>query len=503
MKSDGIADQRDRVLYDAWVAMTRYRSAGTLDRTLRCGVLCAGALVLALWCPAAAQTRPQTATPPVLTDLDGTIESLVRTVDPSVVQIFTSGLATSEGVVTGQTDLVTPVRASGSGVVVDAAGFVITNAHVVRGASRIRIEVPVSPAGQSLLARRSRIVAARLVGFDEETDIAVLKIDASGLRALPFGDSDSLKAGQVVLAFGSPMGLQNSVSLGIVSAVARQLEPESPMVYIQTDASINPGNSGGPLVDAKGQLVGVNTLIVSTSGVNSGLGFAAPSNIVKTVFEQIKQNGRVRRGEIGVRAQTVTPVLATGLGLSRDYGAVIADVAPGGPGNRAGLAVGDLVLSVDGKPIENGRQFNVTLYRKAVGDVVRLEVLRDEQVKSLNVSVAERNDPLSRITGLADPRQNVVQRLGILGVTLGPEVAAMMPLLRAKSGVVVVSATAGTFDSDSGGLVPGDVIHAVNGKWIMTLEALRGALEGKKSGDAVVLQIERLGFLSYIAFTLD
>jgi serine protease Do len=199
----------------------------------------------------------------------------------------------------------------------------------------------------------------------------------------------------------------------------------------------------------------------------------------------------------------VTPVLATGLGLSRDYGAVIADVAPGGPGNRAGLAVGDLVLSVDGKPIENGRQFNVTLYRKAVGDVVRLEVLRDEQVKSLNVSVAERNDPLSRITGLADPRQNVVQRLGILGVTLGPEVAAMMPLLRAKSGVVVVSATAGTFDSDSGGLVPGDVIHAVNGKWIMTLEALRGALEGKKSGDAVVLQIERLGFLSYIAFTLD
>jgi serine protease Do len=493
MKSGDITDPRDRVLYDAWVAMTRYHLG-----------VCAGALVLALCCPPAlAQARPQTAAPPVLIDLDGTIESLVRTVDPSVVQIFTSGLATSEGVVVGQTDLVTPVRASGSGVVVDSEGFVITNAHVVRGASRIRVEVPVSPAGQSLLARRSRIVSARLVGFDEETDIAVLKIDASGLRALPFGDSDSLKAGQVVLAFGSPMGLQNSVSLGIVSAVARQLEPESPMVYIQTDASINPGNSGGPLVDAKGQLVGVNTLIVSTSGANSGLGFAAPSNIVKTVFEQIKRVGRVRRGEIGVRAQTVTPVLAAGLGLSRDYGAVIADVVPNGPGNRAGLAVGDLVLSVDGKPIENGRQFNVTLYRKAVGDVVRLEVLRDEQVKSLNVSVAERNDPLARITGLADPRQNVVQRLGILGVTLGPEVAALMPMLRAKSGVVVVSATAGTFDSDSGGLVPGDVIHAVNGRWIMTLEALRGALEGKKSGDAVVLQIERLGFLSYIAFTLD
>jgi serine protease Do len=466
--------------------------------------VCAGALVLALWCPeAVAQGRAQAAASPVLADLDGTIESLVRTVDPSVVQIFTSGLATSQGVVTAQSDLVTPVRASGSGVIVDSAGFVLTNAHVVRGASRIRVEVPVASAGQSLLARRSRIVTARLVGFDEETDIAVLKIDASGLRALPFGDSDGLKPGQVVLAFGSPMGLQNSVSLGIVSAVARQLESESPMVYIQTDASINPGNSGGPLVDAKGHLVGLNTLIESTSGFNSGLGFAAPSNIVKTVFDQIKQSGRVRRGEIGVRAQTVTPVLAAGLGLSRDYGAVLADVAPGGPANRAGLAVGDMVLSIDGKPIENGRQLNVTLYRKAVGDVVRLEVLRDEQVKSVNVSVAERNDPLSRITGLADPRQNVVERLGILGVTLGPDVADLLPMLRAKSGVIVVSATAGTFDSDSGGLVPGDVIHAVNGTWIMTLEALRGALEGKKTGDAVVLQIERLGLLSYIAFTLD
>src|SRR5688572_511474 len=465
---------------------------------------CAGAIMLALWCPSAlAQSRTQAATPQAITDLDGTIESLVRTVDPSVVQIFTSGLAAGAGVVAGQSDLVTPVRANGSGVVVDSEGFVITNAHVVRGASRIRIEVPVAPEGQSLLTRRSRVATARLVGFDEETDIAVLKVEASGLRALPFGDSDALKAGQVVLAFGSPLGLQNSVSLGIVSAVARQLEPESPMVYIQTDASINPGNSGGPLVDAQGRLVGLNTLIVSTSGANSGLGFAAPSNIVKTVFEQIKQSGRVRRGEIGVRAQTVTPVLAAGLGLSRDWGAVLADVMPGGPADRAGLAVGDLVLSVDGKPIENGRQLNVTLYRKAVGDVVRLEVLRDKQVKTVNVSVAERNDPLARITGLADPRQNVVARLGILGVTLDADVAAMMPIVRAKSGVVVVSATAGTFDSDSGGLVPGDVIHAVNGKWIMTLAALRGALEPMKAGDAVVLQIERMGLLSYVAFTLD
>jgi serine protease Do len=466
-------------------------------------VWCASAIVLALWSPVVlAQSRPA-ATPPGLTDLDGTVESLVRTVDPSVVQIFTTGLAPGEGVVGKPSDLVTAVRGSGSGVVVDSAGYIVTNAHVVRGASRIRVEVPVAPEGQSLLARKSRIVQARLVGLDDETDLAVLRIEVTGLRPLAFGDSDALKAGQVVLAFGSPMGLQNSVSLGIVSAVARQLEPESPMVYVQTDASINPGNSGGPLVDAKGRLVGINTLMVSPSGANSGLGFAAPSNIVRTVFEQIKQFGRVRRGEIGVRAQTVTPVLASGLRLSRDWGAVLADVQPGGPADRAGLAIGDLVLSIDGKAIENGRQLNVTLYRKAVGDVVRLEVLRDEQTRTVNVSVTERNDPMSRITEQVDPRQNVVARLGILGVTLDPGIAELLPALRAKSGVVVVTATAGTFDSDSGGLEPGDVIHAVNGKWIMNLGALRAALDGMKAGDSVVLQVERMGELSYVAFTIE
>ena len=476
-------------------------------------VWCAGAIVLALWCPGAhAQSRPSAAAPsaaapsaakpPTLADLDGSIEALVRTVDPAVVQIFSTGLATREGIV-GQSDLVTPVRASGSGVIVDSGGYIVTNAHVVRGASRIRVEVPVAPMGQSLLARRTQVVSARLIGADEETDIAVLKIDVGGLRTLAFGDSDALKAGQVVLAFGSPMGLQNSVSLGIVSAVARQLEPESPMVYIQTDASINTGNSGGPLIDAKGQLVGINTLIVSASGANSGLGFAAPSNIVRAVFEQIKQSGRVRRGEIGVRAQTVTPVLSAGLRLSRDWGAVLADVAPGGPADRAGLAIGDLVLSVDGKQIENGRQLNVTLYRKSIGEVVKLEVLRGEQLKTVAVTIAERPDVLSRITALANPRQNVVARLGILGVTLEPEVAAMLPTLRAKSGVVVVSAMAGTFDSDTGGLEPGDVIHAVNGQWMIDLAALRAALDPMKVGDSVVLQVERRSALIYIAFTID
>jgi len=468
--------------------------------------VCALACALLLLQPHAigAQARAAAAAVP-LANLDGSIEALVQAVDPTVVQIFTTGLTPAEGIVAGQSDLVTTQRASGSGVVVDADGYIVTNAHVVRGASRIRVEIPVQPSGQSLLTRRSRVVNAKLVGLDDETDLAVLKIEATGLRTLPFGDSDALKAGQMVLAFGSPLGLHNSVSLGIVSAIARQLEPESPMVYVQTDASINPGNSGGPLVDSQGRLIGVNTLILSASGSNSnsGLGFAAPSNIVRTVFDQIKKNGRVRRGDIGVRAQTITPVLAAGLGLSRDQGAVLADIVPGSAADKAGLIVGDLVLTLDGKPIENGRQFQVNLYRRALGDIVRLEVLREGKTVAASVLVTERFDPLSTAAAGADPRENVVPRLGILGLTVDADLARVIGPLRARSGVVIVTASDGVIETDGESLAPGDVIHAVNGHWVSDLPALRKAIDAVKKGDAVVLQVERRGALRYVAFVVE
>ena len=469
-------------------------------RTSLASPLRAAVALLALLSPAYGQTQAKGLG--TLADFDGSIEALVRTVNPSVVQVFVSGLAPQSGVVTDPSGLVTTQRGSGSGVIVQADGYIVTNAHVVRGASRIRVEIPTPPEGQSLLARRSRIAPARVIGVDDETDIAVLRVEERGLTALPFGDSDDLRAGQIVLAFGSPLGLQNSVSLGIVSAVARQLEPESPMVYIQTDASINQGNSGGPLVDARGRLMGINTLLLAGGTGTSGPGFAAPSNIVRAVFEQIRKTGRVRRGEIGVRAQTVTPILAAGLGLKRDRGAVLADVAPGSPADRAGLSIGDLVLSLDGKAIENGRQLHVNLYRREVGDVVRVEVLRGEQPTTVTVSVAERSDPLSAATLLTDPRENIVPRLGILAATLDPKLAAGLPL-RSKSGVVVASVSAMALDSDDGGLQPGDVIHAVNGQWVSDLPALRGIVDSAKPGAPLVLQFERGGVLMYLAFTVD
>jgi serine protease Do len=471
-------------------------------RTVRSMILIA-ALSLGGAHDALAQARAGAAVAAPLADLDGSIEALVRTVDPTVVQIFTTGLNPGEGIVKAQSELVTTQRATGSGVIVDPAGFIVTNLHVVKGASRIRVEIPVQQAGQSLLARRSRVVNAKLVGSDDETDLAVLKIEATGLRALMFGDSEGLRAGQMVLAFGSPLGLQNSVSLGIVSAVARQLAPDSPMVYVQTDASINPGNSGGPLVDTQGRLVGLNTLIASTTGSNTGLGFAAPSNIVRTVFEQIKKSGRVRRGEIGVRAQTVTPVLAAGLGLSRDQGAVLADITPGSAADKAGLFVGDFVVTLDGKPIENGRQFQINLYRRAIGETVTLEVLRAGKPVTATVLVTERADPLSVAAAGVDPRSNVITRLGILGLTLDPNLARAIGPLRANAGVVVATATEGAFDAEGDALAPGDVIHAINGHWVTDIAGLRTAIDAVKTGEAVVLQVERSGTLRYVAFVVE
>jgi serine protease Do len=436
-------------------------------------------------------------------ELSRLLETTARLVNPSVVEIFATSYTTGDGLVSRSADLVTTQRASGSGVIIDADGYIVTNAHVVRGAQRLRVEIPLAASGQSILAPRGRTVSGQVIGIDLETDLAVIKVDQRNLPALAFGDSDALSAGQIVLAFGSPLGLHNSVSLGVISAVARQLEPESPMIYVQTDASISPGSSGGPLVDVRGRVIGINTLSVSQAGGNDGLAFAAPSNIVRTVYEQIRKHGRVRRGDIGVRVQTVTPVLAAGLKLARDAGVIVADVTPDSPAARADVRPGDLVLAVDGKPMENGRQLQVTLYRRFVGEVVSLELLRAGQRVKTPVAVAERDDRLAGLSESIDPRQNLVQRLGIVGVNLDQRIAEMLPVLRVRSGVVVASTMSGAIDTREGGFAPGDVVYAVNGTPVVGVAGLRDTVAQLKSGDAVVVQLERQGQLMYLAFTIE
>jgi len=433
-----------------------------------------------------------------LGDLSTSFEQLASSVSPAVVQIFASGLAIRRAGQSSGQGVVARQSASGSGVIVDASGYIVTNAHVVAGATQVRVSLPerVPSSGESIIEGRGALVTAELVGVDSESDLAILRIQSpEPMPFVPFGDSDGLEQGQLVFAFGSPLGLQNSVTMGVVSSVARQLEPESSMIYIQTDAAVNPGNSGGPLVNTDGELVGINTLIFSRSGGSDGLSFAAPSNIVRHVYEQIRDEGRVRRGAIGARAQTITPGIAAGLGLARPWGVILSDVIPGLPAANAGLRIGDVVLRLDGKLMENGRQFDVNLYRYRPGSRVTLEVQRDGEALTFQVGVVERPEFDDPLAGALASGRNLIGELGIFAVDLG-RVFQYLPGPRSRRGVVV----AALFDqlgSDQA-FETGDIIYSINGVPIGNIAELRLALAGYRRGDTVVFHVQRDGELMFL-----
>jgi serine protease Do len=450
--------------------------------------------------PAAAQSH----TDDTLHKLNESVDALIRKVSPSVVQILVAGYGTVEethgntGVVIGRQ------KAIGSGFVVDSAGYIITNAHVVSGAQVVQVVLPSgNPDGslQSLLSTKTNIVPARVVGVSREIDLALLKVENVKLDALPIASYRSLRQGEVVLAFGSPEGLRNTVTLGVVSSVARQTDPDSPMVYIQTDAPINPGNSGGPLVNVDGAVVGVNTFILSQSGGNEGLGFAIPSSVVSVAYQQLRKFGHLHRAQIGIGLQTITPVLAAALNLGRSYGVIVSDVQPDGPAMAAGIQIGDVLLTIDGRMAESIPYLSFRLMSVNAGDKVHLEVLRGKDRLAFDVPVIEHTDNMDQISALADPEKNLVRPLGILGIEIDKKVAEMAPDLRDPFGIIVAARS-----SEAGGEIPlatGDVIRTLNGEPMTTLDRLRTALGNLKPGAPVVLQIQRDERLMFISFTLE
>ncbi len=443
----------------------------------------------------AAENKP----PDALHELSTALESLSQRTGRAVVQVFSTGFALNEEDDSGDAALLTKQKSTGSGVILSADGYIVTNAHVVKGGRQIQVQLAGSQErlpGHSVIRPMGAKLDAKVVGIDRDSDLAVLKIDRTGLPFLALGDSGELHQGQLVLAFGNPLGLANSVTMGVVSSVARQIKPDDPMIYIQTDAPINPGNSGGPLLDADGRVVGINTFILTQSGGSEGIGFAIPSNTVRSVVRQLREDGHVHRGQIGVHAQTITPTLAAGLDLPRDWGVVLGDVEPDSPADQAGLKVGDIVLALNGRVMENARDLEVNLYRRPLGEKVGIEVLRGSEKLSFHVEVIERDDDPMRFADMVNPEKNIVARLGILGIDVDKKIVQMLPDLRKPYGVVVAARAAGSPYSTQ--LDPGDVIHDVNNEPVTSIAALRQALDKRKTTDPTVLQIERDGRLMYL-----
>ncbi|HZW80743.1 MAG TPA: trypsin-like peptidase domain-containing protein [Candidatus Deferrimicrobiaceae bacterium] len=451
------------------------------------------------------QPRPDesAAATAALVQLNNALEGLAAKVSPGVVQILVTGYAPLHQESRAQTALIVRQQAVGSGVIVDPSGYIMTNAHVVEGAQSIRVALPLPyDTGRAVPIGKRHILQAKLIGVHKDTDLALLKIDETDLPTLPLLTQPRPRVGQLVFAIGSPEGLQNSVTMGVVSAVSRQADPTKPLAYIQTDAPINPGNSGGPLVDMNGSVIGINTFILSEGGGSEGLGFAIPARIVDFVYHSLRKYGHVHRVEIGAEAQEVTPTMAEGLHLAQRWGVIIADVKPDGPAAAAGLKVQDIVLTADDRTIDTLPTLSSALYLHRLDKVLKLEILRGDERKILYVPAIEERDPMDQLFDAADPEKSLISRLGILGTDLTPDLRRQLGSLRISSGVIVLGRAADLITPETG-LQTGDIIHSLNTTSITSMDELRAAVQRLKTNAAAVLQVERSDGLTYLSFEME
>ncbi len=379
-------------------------------------------------------------------------------------------------------------RSLGSGFIVNSGGYILTNNHVVENASRIRVKLS-----------DGREMEAKVVGTDPQTDLAVLKIPASNLPTLNMADSRKVEVGDWVLAFGSPFGLSQTMTAGIISAKGRAIGAGPYDNFLQTDAAINPGNSGGPLVDLDGNVVGINTMIASESGGFQGIGFAIPASMAENVYGQLVKDGKVTRGWLGVRIQDLTPELAKGFGVKAEEGVLVAAVDSDSPAGHAGLKSGDIVLGFDGKEVHSPQDLSLAVAATKVGSISKVAVLREGERLSLDVKVGERPGEVAEKARTAEPEAQ--GKLGIGVEDLTPQVAREMKLDSDK-GVLVTEVKPGS-PADDGGVRPGDVVREINRAPVNKTSDLVAAVHELKSGANVLLKVERQGLPLFLAFELS
>jgi serine protease Do len=369
----------------------------------------------------------------------------------------------------------------GSGFIIDRDGSILTNNHVVENAQKITVKLS-----------DGREFEAKVVGKDARTDIAIIKIDAKGdLPAAPLGDSERLEVGEWVMAIGNPFGLDSTVTSGIVSAKGRHIGAGPYDNFIQTDASINPGNSGGPLINLRGEVVGINTAIFSQSGGNIGIGFATPINSAKDILPELKGKGKVTRGWLGVSIQSVTPDIASSLGLDRSRGALVAELIKDAPAERAGIKVGDVIVEFDGAEIKDSTDLPALVARTRPGKQARVKLLRDKKEMTLPVTVDELKE--SEVVASAKEKGE----LGLTVQKLTPELAENLELSNAQ-GLVITSVEPGS-PADDAGLQQGDLIVEIDRKPIREVADFRKAVGDVKKGQRLLFLVRRGGNSLFVA----
>lgn len=367
-------------------------------------------------------------------------------------------------------------KSLGSGVILDQQGYILTNNHVVENAEEIWVTLA-----------NEKEYRGTLVGADPKTDLALLKIDGpEHLTVIALGDSDELHVGEWVLAIGNPFGLDHTVTAGIVSAKGRHIGRGSYDQFIQTDASINPGNSGGPLINLQGEVVGINTAIYSRTGGNVGIGFAIPINVAKELMPQLRTKGKVTRGWIGVMIQKVTPEVATAMGLADAQGARIAEIMPDGPAQEAGLTVGDVIVSFNGREVHDSSDLPLLVARTPIGETADLVVVRESKKRqAIKIRIAELREEQTAKAASSEP-----ERLGLTVQDLSPAVRDELGLSEEQGGVLVAQIVSGSV-AEEAGIQQKDVILEVNRQKVPNVPSYRTALQKTIKGEIVLLLIRR------------